>query len=179
MLHPVHQCFLLTVPRRPEQLILQDDPSFLPDFALPPPEFLADLDFSINRSSESQSLTPFGSQVSSQDGPLGGLVLPSSSPGQPPGSFHLGGDNDIAGPSAVDESFHLADPEFTFGDDGELIEGNVAGTPAARSAAAIQSDAGASAKVRKEHEEGRAGAVQVSFTAVLRAIFSLASLACL
>lgn len=86
---------------RPEQLVLPEDPSFLPDFALPPPELLAHLDLGldITRSGESQSLTPFGSQQSqssSHAGALGGLVLPSSSPGAP-GSFRLEGDNDIAG----------------------------------------------------------------------------------
>ncbi|KAF2830191.1 hypothetical protein CC86DRAFT_464616 [Ophiobolus disseminans] len=156
---------------RPEQLILQDDPSFLPEFTIPPLELLADLDlgfdFTVNRSGESQSLTPFGSQSSSHDGPLGGLILPSSSPGQQ-GSFHLEGDNEVPGPSGLlvpDNGFQLDEPEFTFDDNGEWVENaprsGAVETPAARSAGPMQSDAGASAKVRREHEEGREGGIQL------------------
>jgi meiotic recombination protein REC8 len=57
-----------------------------------------------------------------------------------------------------------------FDENGEFVEVQVpqngAGTPAARSVAGMQSDVGASAKVRKEHEEGRTGGAQVSFTAI-------------
>jgi hypothetical protein len=70
----------------------------------------------------------------------------------------------------ADEGFQLNEPEFTFDENGEFVENapekDVLGTPAV---GAMQSDAGASAKVRREHEEGRAGAGEVSFTAVLRA----------
>jgi meiotic recombination protein REC8 len=161
---------------RPEQLVLQDDPSFLPEFALPPPEVLADLDFgldlSISRSGDSQSLTPFGSQYSqssSHTGALGGLVLPTSSPDPLGGGFELQGDNDEAEHSSflgATDGLDLGEPDFIFDENGEYLEvpvaQNVAGTPAARSAAAMHSDAGASAKVRKEHEEGRMGGAQVS-----------------
>ncbi|KAF5846708.1 hypothetical protein GGP41_004772 [Bipolaris sorokiniana] len=82
----------------PEQLILQDDPSFLPDFAPPPPELLADLDCNFNLditySGESQSLTPFGSQQyssTSHVGSAGALILPTSSP-ITSGGFRLEGD---------------------------------------------------------------------------------------
>jgi hypothetical protein len=169
---------------RPEQLVLQDDPSFLPDFALPPPELLADLDFgldlNISRSDDSQSLTPFGSQrsqSSSHTDALGVLVLPTSSPG----GFELQGDNNEAGLGGflgATDGLDLGDPDFMFDENGEYLEvpvaQNVAGTPAARSAAAMHSDAGASAKVRKEHEEGRMGGAQVSFTAI-RLLFRLRS----
>jgi meiotic recombination protein REC8 len=164
-------------PHRPDQLMLQDDPSFLPEFALPPLELLADLDARLNldvsRSGDSQSLTPLGSQrsqSSSQVGALGGLVLPTSSPDHP-GCFSLGGDNDAVDLGGADDNIVLEDPVFGFDDDGMLFEGppaeKVAGTPAAQSGAAMLSDAGASAKVRREHEEGRMGGVQVSFNAVL------------
>lgn len=43
----------------------------------------------------------------------------------------------------------------------------------------MHSDAAASAKVRKEHEEGRMGGVQVSFTASSAGYYTLLSLACL
>jgi meiotic recombination protein REC8 len=167
---------------RPEQLVLQDDPSFLPGFALSPPELLVDLDLAldlnVSRSGESQSLTPFGlqqSQSSSQAGALGGLVLPTSSPGEP-GSFRLQGDNDAVDPTGFlgADGFDLGEPEFVFDENGELSEvpqaQRGAGTPAARSGAAMHSDAGASAKVRQEHEEGRTGGAQVSFTAVYCAL---------
>ncbi|KAL5118213.1 R8 protein [Pleosporales sp. CAS-2024a] len=165
---------------RPEQLVLQDDPSFLPSIALPPPELLADLDlaldFQVTRSGESQSLTPFGtqqqqqqSQSSSSAGELCGLVLPTSSP-VAPGSFRLiqSGDEaaaDIVGFNDGDDGLDLGDPGFGFDENGELIEDfdgiRAAQTPAARSGAGVHSDADASARVRREHEEGRAGGAQL------------------
>jgi hypothetical protein len=171
---------------RPEQLVLEDDPSFLPEFALPPPELFANLDLDLNlditRSGESQSLTPFGSQqpyASSHAGSLGGLVLPTSSP-QAPGSFRLQGDNDAGSPgdlAPVDDGFDYGDPGFSFDENGELFEAppaqNVAATPAARSGTAMHSDAAASAKVRKEHEEGRMGGAQVSSTAIFCVVLYL------
>ncbi|KAF1916980.1 Rec8 like protein-domain-containing protein [Ampelomyces quisqualis] len=159
---------------RPEQLVLEDDPSFLPDLALPPPELLTELDLDLNlditRSGDSQSLTPFGSQqsyTSSHAGALGGLVLPTSSP-DPPGSFRIQGDNEAGSPgnlAPVDDGFDYGDPGFSFDENGELFEAsptqNLAATPAARSGTAMHSDAAASAKVRKEHEEGRMGGAQL------------------
>ncbi|KAH6351706.1 hypothetical protein HBI37_038350 [Parastagonospora nodorum] len=160
---------------RPEQLVLQDDPSFLPDFALPPPEVLADLDlgldFIVSRSGDSQSLTPFGSQQTQSSpnaGALGGLVLPTSSP-DGPGGFQFQSGDEAAGTTSFvggDDGFDIGEPDFGFDENGELIEGPlvmppVAGTPAARSAAGMHSDAGASTKVRKEHEEGRMGGAQI------------------
>ncbi|KAF1929380.1 uncharacterized protein M421DRAFT_100483 [Didymella exigua CBS 183.55] len=153
---------------RPEQLILQDDPYFLPDFALPPAEFLADLGLDLPRSGESQSLTPFGSQQSSQSPHVGGygLVLPSSSPDRSVG-VGLEGDNgghDNDGFVDIDNLLNLEEPEFIFGEDGNIIEFTPAQhapeTPAAAVAAGgapMQSDAGASARVRREHEEGQLG----------------------
>jgi hypothetical protein len=159
----------------------------LPEFALPLPELLTDLDlgleFSIARSSESQSLTPFGTQQSQSSpnaGALGGLVLPSSSPVEQ-GGFQLEGDDEAAGNSGFfggDDGFDLGEPDFGFDENGELIEGplapRVAGTPAARSGAAMHSNAGASAKVRKEHEEGRMVGAQVSLLLFWRVVWHLA-----
>ncbi|KAH7561926.1 hypothetical protein BM1_03030 [Bipolaris maydis] len=150
----------------PEQLILQDDPSFLPNFAPPPPELLADLDSNFNlditHSGESQSLTPFGSQRHSSSphvGSAGGLVLPTSSP-VTPGGFRLDGDygtGSIDQPSAMlgaGETFEIEDPDFEFGDDGEIIQlppGTVSlRTPATPSRASRSEDALHSDKVRKE-----------------------------
>ncbi|KAH7075757.1 Rec8 like protein-domain-containing protein [Paraphoma chrysanthemicola] len=159
---------------RPEQLVLPDDPSFLPDFALPPPELVADLDLGLNfdiaRSGESQSLTPFGSQqspASSHAGALGGLVLPSSSPNAP-GFFQLAGDDDPLVHAGFIDDYdfsQLGEPEFTFDENGELIDGPAvrapAGMPAAQGGATMHSDAGASEKVRRDHEEGQFGAAQL------------------
>ena len=62
------------------------------------------------------------------------------------------------------------EPDFTFGDDGDIIdlttENAVARTPGVPGGATMHSDAGASARVRREHEEGRRGDAQVSFTAI-------------
>lgn len=163
---------------RPEQLVLQDDPSFLPEFALPPPESLADLDLGFNlelpRSGESQSLTPFGSQPSSQPSNFGGfgLVLPSSSPNQP-ADFGFGNDNRARRDNSVlniDNLLQLDDPDFTFGEDGDLIEFTPShpapATPAVMRGAPMHSDAGASARVRLEHKEGQQAGAQVGFTPV-------------
>ncbi|KAF3046067.1 hypothetical protein E8E12_010786 [Didymella heteroderae] len=160
---------------RPEQLVLQDDPSFLPDFALPPPELLADLNLGpipgLPRCGESQSLTPFGSQQSSQSSHVGdfGLVLPSSSPDRTAGGGLKGyngkqDDNDMLD---IDKLLNLAEPDFVFGEDGDIIEftsgQRAPETPAAATAAGVasmHSDAGASARVRQEHEEGQQGGAQ-------------------
>jgi hypothetical protein len=154
----------LLKPTRPEQLVLPDDPSFLPDFVLPPPELVADLDlrlnFDIARSGESQSLTSFGSQqspTSSHAGVLGGLVLPSSSPNAPV-AFQLAGDDYplvYAGLTGDHDLSQLGEPDFTFDENGELIDGPPvrasAGTPAAKGGATMHSVAGASEKVGRDH----------------------------
>ncbi|KAJ4320790.1 R8 protein [Neodidymelliopsis sp. IMI 364377] len=157
----------------PEQLVLQDDPSFLPEFAVPPPELLADLNFSFDlhspRSGESQSLTPFGSQRSSQSSYVAGfgLVLPSSSPIQP-NAFRLEADDGAQGDAGVpniDNLLQLDEPDFTFGEDGDLIEFSLGKsapmTPQIVEGAPMHSDAAASARVRKEHEDGQQGGDQV------------------
>jgi hypothetical protein len=188
-IHTSLQVFPSLMLARPDQLVLPDDPSFLPEFALPPPELLADLDldldFNIPHSGDSQLLTPFGSQSSSQAGAIGPLVLPSSSPGQL-GGFQLLGDDGQAGPSGllcVDDIIQLEEPDFTFDNDGNLVEGPPSkaapGTPAAHRGAGMHSDVGASARVRREHEEGHVGGVQVSFTAVSYIFYILLSLPCL
>ncbi|KAH8717092.1 Rec8 like protein-domain-containing protein [Phaeosphaeriaceae sp. PMI808] len=160
---------------RPEQLILPDDPSFLPDFLLSPPELLAELDQGFNvgtsRSADSQSLTPFGSQREhsfSSVSALGGLVIPSSSSPGRAGSFILGDDNEVGGSNDLinlQDDIQLGEPGFTFDENGELVDGLeariVAGTPAGHSGTVVHSDAGASERVWREHEEGRLGALQI------------------
>lgn len=181
----------LLTEHRPEQLVLPDDPSFLPEFALPPPEFLdeLDLDFGLDQphSGDSQALTSFGSQqsLSSQASAVGGLVLPSSS-SVVPGDFQVEGDNgpaSVGGRSAMlgadNLVLDLADPDFTFDADGEMVDlppGNVmSGTPGMPRSSAMLSDAGASARVRREHEEGQQVGVQVSLTILSHVFLNLNS----
>lgn len=163
---------------RPEQLVLQDDPSFLPEYALQPLDLFADLNLildpvPVRHSGDSQSLTPFGTQQSrpsSQVDAIGGLVLPSSSPSQH-AEFELEGDNipgnigrprDMFGTRPVPD---LDEPDFTFGDDGNIIQlgddGFIPRTPGVHGGSTMHSDAGASARVRREHEEGRQAGVQI------------------
>ncbi|KAF2203858.1 hypothetical protein GQ43DRAFT_478683 [Delitschia confertaspora ATCC 74209] len=148
---------------RPDQLILQDDPSFLPDFALAPLDMhLEDLDLLgvplPPRSEQSQTFTPH----TPPGGPMGGLLIPRSS------SSVLGGMADIGGfgvgddtgsnvMESIEEAMPLPEAEFTLDADGNLLELTpgppVVETPAALSRAAVGSDTGASARVRREHEE--------------------------
>ncbi|KAL5387649.1 hypothetical protein DPSP01_003445 [Paraphaeosphaeria sporulosa] len=150
---------------RPDQLILQDDPSFLPEFAMPPPELLAELERGpmlppLRTTGESQSLTPFEFQQEqdpSTPGPVVGLILPTSSSVGPDGLVLQGnGRSSIGGQVAVDDMIDA--PDFTFDENGEfvdLIETNLnVGTPAAPGGGTVHSDAGASAKVRQDHEDG-------------------------
>jgi meiotic recombination protein REC8 len=158
---------------RPEQLVLQDDPSFLPEFALPPPELLANLNLGPAikplRNGDSQSLTPFGSQQdpSTPEGRVGGLILPASS-SVAAGDFVVHGSAGLRGPSDMFGGDELDDPGFGFDDEGNLIDYEPANvnpaTPAAPGGSAVPSDDGASARVRQEHEEGLQAAAQVSFT---------------
>lgn len=165
---------------RPEQLILEDDPSFLPELALPPPDFLAELDYNFNldiaRSGDSQTLTPFSSQQarsSSHADVIGGLILPTSSPVMV-AEFRLEGDDgvgSVGGPSVMGagDIIQLEEPDFMIADDGEIIQlpprRKMPSTPARTAGAKMSSDAGASARVRKEHEEGQQAGDQVSFAA--------------
>lgn len=148
----------------------------MPEFALPPPDLLADLgldiNFNIARSGESQSLTPFGSQSSSQASALGGLVLPDDSSPQQAHDIGLQGDDGQAASSGFLGTGNENDPGFTFDDDGNFIDGPSPKVPAGIPAggAGMLSDAGASARVRREHEEGRMGGPQVSFTTAFPAV---------
>ena len=59
-------------------------------------------------------------------------------------------------------------PDFTFDENGEFVDLTepkfTQGTPAIPKGGNMQNDAGASAKVRQEHEEGLFAGMQVSFT---------------
>lgn len=64
----------------------------------------------------------------------------------------------------------IEDPDFMFGDDGEIIQFSPSHrsmkTPTRSAGAMVSGDAGASARVRREHEEGRRAVSQVSYTAL-------------
>ncbi|KAF2017223.1 hypothetical protein BU24DRAFT_366858 [Aaosphaeria arxii CBS 175.79] len=163
---------------RPEQLLLQDDPSFLPELILPPLDMLEDLGLDppekARRSGETQSLTPFGSQQNVAEGtppvPLGRLIIPSSSSGGP-GEFMLQGGDEPSSVGAriglpgrgIDEPF--PEPEFDIDEDGNLIEFSPrAGhsvTPFRMAESALPSDAPLSARVRVDFEEGQGNAAAV------------------
>jgi meiotic recombination protein REC8 len=145
---------------------------------LPPPELLTGIDpglgLDVPRWGESQSLTPFGTQQSSQSSRVGGysLVLPSSSPDRPAGGALEGDDGGQGNQDMqdIDNILQLDDPDFAFGEDGDIIEltpGSRApvapATPVAAGRATMHSDAGVSSQVRREHAEGQQRGDQVSF----------------
>lgn len=182
---------------RPDQLILPDDPSFLPDFALPPLDLPAELDlpanFDIVRFDESQTFSPFNSQrsQSSNTGIIDGLILPTSSPALA-GVFRVEGYNGpssiggLSGTIDVGDILEVPEPGFTFGDDGDMIDlalpNELPKTPGVSGQVMMASDAGASARVRQEHEEGRRMVTQVSLAAIANALLRsilLIFLACL
>lgn len=66
----------------------------------------------------------------------------------------------------IDNLLNLEEPDFVFGEDGDIIEFNpgqrAPETPAAAGGVPLHNDAGASARVRQEDGEGQQGGVQVS-----------------
>ncbi|KAJ4356042.1 R8 protein [Didymosphaeria variabile] len=136
---------------------------------MPPPELLAELELGpmlspLRATSNSQSLMPIESQQApSTPAPVDGLIIPVSSSVGPGGFALLGnGPSSIGGHVAADHEMI----DFTFDENGEFVDlaeeyVNV-GTPARLGGSTMHSDAGASAKVRQDHEDGlRAGAQQV------------------
>jgi len=88
--------------------------------------------------------------------------------------FRLEGDDgvgSVGGPSVMGagDTIQLEDPDFMIADDGEIIQlpprRKIPSTPARTAGAKMSSDAGASARVRKEHEDGQQVGDQVSFAA--------------
>ncbi|KAI4111863.1 MAG: hypothetical protein LQ339_000322 [Xanthoria mediterranea] len=161
---------------RPDQLVLEDDPAFIPDMVLPGLDFdLANLDISTDAPSRRSSILStqsHRSSVSSQHGneeSMLGLIIPSSDNG---GVGGLGGfivpssDRASVRPSAApgdlireaDDDFNL-DPGFIFDNDGNLIPTGddalpLQPDPAQPVTGRIRSDSGVSAHVRRELEEG-------------------------
>ncbi|KAK8227988.1 Rec8 like protein-domain-containing protein [Phyllosticta paracitricarpa] len=147
---------------RPEQLLLQDDPSFLPEFALEPLDLAMDISAAnASFTSGSNTLSPHASRRSRSitldenlGGPFGGLNIPTSDTGAEDfGGFVVPSD-DGAGIGAHGGSSHIQDDgfdpnaDFAFDADGNLIEHDLPQqthqTP--RVGSASQSIAGGSAR---------------------------------
>lgn len=157
----------------------------MPGFVLPESEVLIDLNldfgFDISRSGDSQTMTPLGSWHSISSQSVGGLVLPSSSP-HAPAEFQLhdgDGPNELEQPTGMlggDDVLDLPEPEFTFDEDGDIIDlpvhSSAARTPGVYPGSAMQSDAGASEKVRRDHQEGLQAARQVSDAAIFLLVYA-------
>ena len=167
----------LTCMRRPDQLVLQDDPAFLPDFD----PLDLDLDLSLfeastQGSSQRSSIMSRHSHQSSRSSnadaepAVVGLVIPSSSSGNAGGigGFALPESERSRGAviSNEDEGF-FPDVDFNFDAEGNYIElGEVQPTPVGEPdtiRGRIRSDTETSALVRQEHQEGLiAGRLDVS-----------------
>lgn len=164
----------------PDQLIVHDDPAFVPDFALPGLDIdLSALDISSGSSRHSSILSHQSqrSSLSSQpdaDEAVGFLIIPSSDSGgaRDLGGFILPSDNPSSAQRSArigglledeDEGFNL-DPGFTIDADGNLIEGNTPDLAAAPPVGVrLGSDSAASVRVRQELLEGlEAGQYQVT-----------------
>ena len=159
----------------------------MPDFALLPLDYdlanLANLEISLpgeTQHSDSLLVTPYGSQNLHDERalarPIGGLINTSSNTGDHGGAggFIVHSDDGRgtsrpAGPGSIigreDDGF-LPDAGFGFDAEGNLLEftpiQRISSTPAVGEGLALGSDAGASAKVRKEHEEGLKASANVS-----------------
>ncbi|KAL8938250.1 MAG: hypothetical protein Q9211_003297 [Gyalolechia sp. 1 TL-2023] len=161
---------------RPDQLILEDDPAFVPEMVLPGLDIdLSALDIFTDASSRRSSLlsphsqrASLSSQGTSNESALG-LVIPSSEGG---GAGELGGFVALSSEQAsvrrsagagdlfveAEDDFNL-DPGFMFDNDGNMINtgDDVPPTQTEQvlpAAGRIRSDSGASAQVRRELEEG-------------------------
>lgn len=159
---------------RPDQLVLEDDPSFLPDFALAPLDLddVSELDLpgparsssllSLRRSRSPRPIT----LEEHEGGPVLGIQVPSSdaSPGGLAGFVVPGDDGPgtrVHGGTAIymdDEGFEPG-VDFGFDADGNLVEhaltDHVQRTPATVARPGLPSSSAASARVRQEHEDAQ------------------------
>ncbi|KAL8832062.1 MAG: hypothetical protein Q9170_005029 [Blastenia crenularia] len=158
---------------RPNQLMLEDDPAFVPDMILPGLDIdLRALDISTDASSHRSSIlsprsqrTSLSSEQASDESALG-LVIPSSDGG---GAGGLGGfvvpssdqasvrrSAGVGDPFGELEDDYNLDPGFMFDNDGNLIDDAL--QPQVEqvlpAAGRMRSDSGASAQVRQELQEG-------------------------
>ncbi|KAL9639966.1 MAG: hypothetical protein Q9164_000595 [Protoblastenia rupestris] len=156
---------------RPDQLMIQDDPAFLPDLAWPGLDTdLSAFDISTDSSSRwSRVLSPHSqrSSLSSQhdaDGSMLGLIIPTSDTG---GAGELGGfqlPSEHASSALRNERFERLleddgealdiDPGFSIDAQGNFIEEPIAGSDVGPGPLRLGSDSAASAHARRELEEG-------------------------
>ncbi|KAG0651711.1 hypothetical protein D0Z07_1647 [Hyphodiscus hymeniophilus] len=168
---------------RPDQLMLMDDPAFLPDMALPALDFDFDnlmLEQVGNSQRSSQSMLSVRNRngsVSSHPGSGVGINLPSSS--NHTGTYQLPFDDPFSGSSAQkafggqgrdifneeEENLYQLEDDmlFEFDADGVMRDIDVTEREARRAGAVfpsgqgrLESDSAASGRVRKEHEDAAA-----------------------
>ncbi|KAL9116800.1 MAG: hypothetical protein Q9187_006671, partial [Circinaria calcarea] len=157
---------------RPDQLVLQDDPGFLPDFSLPDLDLQLDaLGTSTQASSKDASILSAQSHPSSQssykDESLPGLVIPTSDIGNVGGlgGFQIqGSDRDSLQRAGLrdnlleEEGGFFPDVDFGFDAEGNLVDLNTEQqapeTVNRPTAPGLGSDSAARAQVRQEHQEG-------------------------
>ena len=169
--------FDLTCMRRPDQLVLQDDPAFLPDFDLLDLDLdLSLLEASTQGSSQRSSIMsghshqPSRSSNVDEGRAMADLIIPSSSSGNVGEieGFVLPESEGGRGVNIIDEDGgFFPDVDFNFDAEGNFIElGEVQPTPAGEPGATrarIRSDSEMSALLRQEHQEGLvAGRLEVS-----------------
>ena len=151
--------------------MIEDDPAFLPDLALPGLDIdLSALDISTDDSSRRSSLLSPHSQRSSLSSQQGadesmlGLVIPTSDSG---GAMDIGGfqvPSERATSAQRDERIGRLleddgealdiDPGFSIDAEGNVIEEPIGGSAARPRTMRLGSDSAASARVRREQEEG-------------------------
>ncbi|KAI9787869.1 MAG: hypothetical protein M1835_002624 [Candelina submexicana] len=167
-----------TAGTRPDQLLIQDDPAFLADTALPSLDIdFANLDLTSSTASLRSSLLSPHSQQSSQSsiqivddsvfdlviptsdtggiGDVGNFTLAQDEPGPVPGDRH----SDLGGPMHEDD-FFFPEVDFEFDADGNQRDVGVAERErrqlaASHGIARRGSDSAASGQVWREHEEAR------------------------
>ena len=183
--HPgLEECGTDASRSRTDQLMLQDDPNFLPDFDLMPID-LGRLDFDMTTTDDSQrsTLSPHSSQLtgggigSQQD--IGGLVIPPSASSLLGGPLGGGGDFSVRGDSLartrLDARGGLDDDlGLLIDDDGNIFQGEAPSRQApGPSVRGERTEFGsASSRVRREHEEGRLvrDMVRLCFALDIRAV---------
>ena len=166
--------------RSREQLMIQDDPAFLPDLALPGLDIdLSALDITTDGSSRSSSILSQHSQRSSlssghePDDSMVGLIIPSSALG---GSGGMGGFQVHSGVASSargslglgrllddNEDFNI-DPGFGFDEEGNMFEDPLPSEHANQVGnVRVESDSATSVRVRQGLTEGvRVGRAEVS-----------------
>ena len=173
----------------PDQLVLEDDPAFNLDLALPGLDIdLAALDITTDASSYRSSLlspsphrTSLSSHPASEEsmlglqipssagdaGDLGGFIVPSSAGGSVRhGTMFSDSRREADEQIRGDEDDNLLNPAFMFDDEGNMVfAGEEAASPSQQpvNVGRLRSDSAASTHVRRELEEGRqAGQAEVS-----------------